>query len=79
MNQQYFDKSFNKGKCSNCEELKSLDSMIKDNVHDHNSHYHCVDCETESYIIQQLNSFTNDKKDVHRMRKIFKWLIGGIH
>jgi len=38
----------NSGKCCDCGESDTLDAMIrKDNI---KGFYHCVDCETESYI-----------------------------
>lgn len=64
------------GKCSFCDEVKTLDSMIANDAK--KGLYHCLDCETEIYADFTLRSSATvtASQPLPRLKILWSWVFG---
>lgn len=76
MNKQIPFESIHNGNCPDCEEKKSLDSMVRKNYD--TEKYHCIDCKTEEEIKRYLgdDNITISPIAISKIQKLLAWCFG---
>lgn len=72
------DYSISTGKCSDCEQHKPLDSMLRK---EYKGVYHCIDCFVSNYDnlkegYEQFIKTENKDEKIRISKKILGWLFG---